>query len=92
MKDVIRPLHDGWSGNDDRLQPGEMEYTTGTRCERLIQHAIDAMDNYFIPIAPGITGRIGQLTIDRAHECDRSEIPIDCLVMDLTKGLEMEEE
>ena len=86
MKDVIRRLRDGWSGNDDRLQPGEMEYTTGTRCERLIQHVIDAMDNYFIPIAPGITGRIGQLTIDRAHECDRS------LVMDLTKGLEMEEE
>ena len=32
MKDVIRRLRDGWHGNADRLQPGNLEYTRGTRC------------------------------------------------------------
>ena len=58
----------------------------------MIEFLIFRVDTYFIPLAPGLEGQIGELTINKAHEYDHSEIPIDCLVIDLSKGVELEEE
>ena len=66
--------------------------TVGTTCEGLVKKAIHAMDKEFIPLSPGIQGRIGELTIDNTHVRDTSEIPIDSFVVNLTKGLDAEEE
>ena len=62
--------------------------TVGTTCEGLVKKAIHAMDKEFIPLSPGIQGRIGELTIDNTHVRDTSEIPIDSFVVNLTKGLD----
>ena len=92
LKDVVNRLQDGWYGNDDHLPTTDIEYTRGTTCEGLVKKAIDAMDKEFIPLCPGIQGQIGRLTVDETHVRDTSEIPIDSFVIDLTKGLDLEEE
>ena len=56
-----------------------------------MRHAVDVMDKIFVPLAPGLDGRIGGLTIDEGHEPDRSEILIDCLIVNLAKGLDLDE-
>ena len=92
MKDVVRRLQDGWYGNDHRLQPRDIEFKTKTRCEALVKKCRASGDKEYIPLCPGLEGRIGNLTVDEAHERDTSEIPIDSLVIDLTKDIEIEEE
>ena len=92
MKDVVRRLQDGWYGNDDHLTATDVEYSTGTTCSGLVKKAVDAADKEFIPLCPGITGQIGELTIDTTHERNTTEIPIDSFVIDLTREEENEEE
>ena len=58
----------------------------------MVENAIRDTNNEFIPLCPGLTGRIGALTIDAEHVPNRSEIPIDELVVDLTKEDDPEEE
>ena len=92
LRDVVRRLQDGWYGNDHRLEPSDDEYTKGTRCQRLVEMAIRDTDNEFIPLCPGLSGRIGALTIDGEHVRNRSKIPIDEMIVDLTKGIDSDEE
>ena len=92
MKDVVRRVQDGWYGNEDQYERTHCEYTPGTNCAGLVKNAIDSMDKEFIPLSPGLEGRIGELTIDTLHEQNKEEIPIDYLVVDLTKELDPDEE
>ena len=46
----------------------------------------------YIPICLGLSGQIGALEIDCTRQPDKSNIPIDCLVVGLTKDLKLDEE
>jgi len=39
-----------------------------------------------------LQGRIGNLEIDETHDRDTTQIPIDSFVIDLTKGIDRNEE
>mmetsp|Transcript_30291 Transcript_30291/g.37002 ORF Transcript_30291/g.37002 Transcript_30291/m.37002 type:complete len:99 (+) Transcript_30291:163-459(+) len=91
MKDVVRRLQDDWYGNDNRLQPTDNEFTRKTNCEGLVKKCRKAGDTEFILLCPGLEGRIGALIIDESHQRDTTEIPIDSLVVDLTKYLDHED-
>ena len=73
------------------MGPTDVEYTTRTKCSGLVKKIFDSANREFIPLCPGITGEIGGLIVDSAHERDTSEIPIDSYVLDLTKEEEMNE-
>ena len=92
MKDVVRRLQDGWYGNEHQLQPTDVQYRTGITCKGLVSKAIEAGNNEYIPLCPGINGRIGELTIDHTHKHDTSKIPVDSFVVDITKDIILEEE
>ena len=92
MKDVVRRLRAGWYGNEDSVSPENDEYHTGTSCNGLVLRSIDAMDKRYIPLCPGLSGKIGALEIDYTHQPDKKNIPIDCLVVDLAKDFVLDEE
>ncbi len=92
LVDVVRRLQDGCYGNDYRFQVPHNDYTKGTTCEVLVKKAISRADNEYIPLCPEVECKIGALTIDESYEPDRSEIPIDYLVVDLTKEDDLHEE
>ena len=92
MKDVIRRLQQGWYGSPPNISPQSDEYHGGVSCEGLIRRSITAADTQYIPLCPGLSGKIGELKIDLTHEPDQSNIPVDCLVVDLTKDLFLDEE
>ena len=45
-----------------------------------------------LPICPGLSEQIVNLTIDEAHTLDKSEIPINSLMIDLTKDSDLGDE
>ena len=92
MKDVLRRLQDGWYGNENQLQPTDVEYTTGTTCEGLVRKEIKAGDKEYIPLSLEINERIGELIINHTHKRDTSKIPVDSFVVDITKDIILEEE
>ena len=88
MKDVVCCLQDGWYSNDNCLQQTDNKFTRKANCEGLIRKAKNASNKEFIPLFPGLEGQIEELTIDQGHFPNWSEIPIDSLVVDLTKDLD----
>ena len=65
------------------------EYTKGVRCDGLVRKCEQCCNAEYIPLCPGLEGQIGALTIDKDHVQYRSEIPINSLVVDLTKDVEI---
>ena len=92
MKDVIRRLQDGWYGNDHQIESTDNEYTKGVRCEPLIRKCEECANAEYIALCPGLQGQIGNLEIDETHDRDTTQIPIDSFVIDLTKGIDRNEE
>ena len=92
MKDVVRRLQDGWYGNEDKFDKKNNEYTEGIRCDGLVRKYEECCNAEYTPLCPGLQGQIGSLTIDPDHVQDRSKIPIDSLVVDLTKDVEISDE
>jgi hypothetical protein len=88
MKETVSRLRDGWYGNTDRLEVGDDEFHEATDCGKLVQHAVKCADSIFIPLCEGLSGTIGELTIDGDHERDTTGIPIDTLVVDMTNQVD----
>ena len=85
MKQVVSRLRDGWYGNADRYEKDHAEYSTQKDCSKLVKRSIRLMDTHFISLVDGISGKIGALEVDPTYERDTTGIPIDSLVVDLTK-------
>ena len=79
MKDVVQRLRDGWYGNTNGFQEDNDEYCHPIDCNKLV------MDKVFVPLCTGLSGSIGNLTVDPTHEGDTTCIPIDTYIVDLTK-------
>ena len=92
MKEVIRRQQDGWYGNEHRIEFTNNEYIKGVRCEGLIHKCEECANDEYIALCPGLQGRIGDLEIDETHDHDTTQIPIDSFVIDLTKGIDRNEE
>jgi hypothetical protein len=54
-------------------------------CGKLFQECITAAATKFIPLCEGISGTIGDLKIDQTYQEEEIGIPIDALVLDLTR-------
>jgi hypothetical protein len=88
MKEMVSRLLDGWYGNPDQFEAGDNESHAATACGKLVQHAVKCADSTFIPLCDGLSGTIGELTIDGNHERDTTGIPIDTLVVDMTNQVD----
>lgn len=87
MKDVVNRLRDGWYGNENRLDPQENEFTAGVTCQKLVNKCIESADKEYIALAPAVEGEIGALQVDETHQRDTTGIPIDTLVVDMSKDI-----
>jgi hypothetical protein len=88
MKECIKHLREGWWGNgygEDGKQPDDPEYKAPVDCNKLFNTAIKHANNKFIPLCPGISGTIGNLTVDPDYQDEGVDFPIDAFVIDLTK-------
>jgi transposase len=95
MKETIEHLREGWHGNIHHFEPGDEskflngDYTRPRKnkvdCKKLVATAVKYMNTKFMNIVDGLEGEIGNLTIDPAYVADGTGIPIDLLVVDLTR-------
>ena len=85
MKDLVKHLREGWYGNKWDVPDGDSNLKEPVDCQKLFNEAVKAAETKFIPLCGGISGKIGSLVVDETYEDEEVDIPIDALVLDLTK-------
>ena len=85
MKGMVRNIREGWYGNADTFRVGDLRHKAPVDCNKLFAESIKAPATKFIPLCEGISGTIGALHIDPTYQDDEVDIPIDALVLDLTR-------
>jgi transposase len=102
MKEVVKYVREGWYGsinndynnennNPNILPPTPVAATkNAVNCCKLFEESIKKANSIFVPLCEGISGTIGALTIDNNHVPNRQGMPIDMVVMDVTRDLVVE--
>jgi hypothetical protein len=95
MRQTIKHLREGWYGNLSLFQESQGEAVSINNyeiqpkdpvdCNKLFRKSIKMANEKFIPMCEGITGCIGSLLIDRDHIPNQTGMPIDMLIVDLTR-------
>ena len=92
MKDVVRYLREGWYGNGEKHPPGHPLRKQKVDCCKLWMHCLKDASTKFVPLCGGLEGSVGSLIVDESYKDGEVSIPIDTLVVDLTRnGLEVDE-
>jgi hypothetical protein len=90
---MVRHLQEGWYGNADTFPVGDLRHKAPVDCNNLFSESIKAAATKLLPLCEGISGTsIGALTIDCTYQEDEIDIPIDALVLDLTRINEEEDD
>ena len=97
MKETVKNLREGWYGNLHLFKDTDTDELTidnivtirkfSFNCRRLIRHSIKLMNEKFIKMCPGISGKIGTLVVDTDHIPNRDGAPIDMLIADVTRDI-----
>jgi hypothetical protein len=98
IKETINHLREGWYSNHQLFNESNkdaiimsnyhIQSKQPVKCCKLYSKAIKMANKKFIPMCNGITGTIGSLVVDTTHVPVGSGIPIDMLIVDLTKNQE----
>ena len=96
MKQTVADLREGWYGNRHLFPAGagpndflagncRCRYKSEVECPKLFETCVNFANKKFIPLCDGISGTIGNLVVDEAHESNKDGLPIDMFVIDLMK-------
>ena len=85
MKETVSHLGKEWHGNGGTYPIDHLYCKAPVNCKKLYQESLKAAATKFVPICEGISGTIGALIIDPTYQEDEIYIPIDALVLDLTR-------
>ena len=85
MRQVIKHLREGWYGNGNLYSEDHPLNKKPVDCRKLWKTCLDIAGTKFVSLCDGISGKMGELveTIDFTNE--PVSIPIDTLVVDLTR-------
>ena len=85
MKDVVKALREGWHGNGKTYPATHPLFKRSVDCRGLWRTCLKYARTIYVPIREGINGEVGSLVVDESHTDELCDIPIDTLVLDLTK-------
>jgi len=85
MTDTVQHLRDGWYGTFDRYDEDSIYYKRPVDCRKLWSSCLRDGGTMFIKMCSGISGTIGSLVVDENYIKPHVDLPIDTLVLDLTK-------
>ena len=92
MHNVVDALRVGWYGNGNMFPIGHPKRKVEVDCRKLWSTCLTHANTIYVPICDGISGKIGTLLINKNHTDDPYALPIDTLVLGLTKVHGVEEE
>ena len=98
MKQTMKHVRDGWYGNLHEFDANGVPLITEPSylhqqkqpvdCMKLFQKMVSMGNKKFIPMCEGISGTLGQLTVDTSHIPIRAGVPIDILMSDMARFVE----
>ena len=85
MKDVVKYLREGWYVNGDKYSIGHVLRKRPVSCRKLWEICLDIAGTKFVSICDGISNKIGSLNVDETFVDEKFDLPIDTLIVDLTR-------
>ena len=85
MKKVVQYLWEGWYGNGDTYPVGHPLCKLPVNCKKMWATCLKIAGMTFVSIFEGIEGQIRLLVVDDTVKHESVMLPIDTLVIDLTK-------
>ena len=85
MRDVVSALRIGWYGNQNEYPKGHPKRKQAVDCRKLWGACMKNAGTIYVPICDRILSEIGSLVIEQNHNDDLYALPINTLVLDLTK-------
>ena len=94
MRETIDHLREGWYGNHhcqhdvNGFVDGDYERRKKdpVDCAKLFRKVVRMINEKFIPMCVGISGTLGELTVDHDHIAERTGVPVDILIADLIRN------
>ena len=83
MFKTIELLREGWYGNKGKYSRDHPYHKKPVDCLKLWKTALEAASNKFVGYCEGIDGAIGSLIVDKNHQHENAELPIDTIVSNL---------
>lgn len=98
MKETIEYLREGWYGNEKQWEQGKL--TGDSRrylkqpasCMKLFNHTNKMANTKFIPLCEGISGSMGSLIVDENYIGDTTGLPVDMMLISMSKAPTDDEE
>ena len=85
MRDVVKYLSEGWYGNAHMYQVGHPLHKCPVDCRKLWSTCLEIAGTKFVALCDGILGKMGELVETEVFTNKPVDIPIDTLVVDLTR-------
>ena len=89
---MVNYLQEGWYGNGDTCATDHPYHKSPVDCRKLWGACKKLAWTKFVPLCEGISGIIGNLKIDDTFEYESFMLPIDALVIVLTKEPEHDDQ
>ena len=92
MRETVWLLREEWYGTGETYLDGHPLRKTKIDCNKLIEHSTKIASAKFVPVCRGLEGTIGSLNIDENYMAEPCEVPIDTLVLTLSKNQEEDDD
>ena len=86
MKEIVTHLRHGWYGKGELYPVGHPHQKRPVDCCKLWRTCVEIAGTKFVAICDGILGEIGSLAATETFTNEPVDLPIDILVVDLTRG------
>ena len=85
MRNVVLYLREGWYGNGDTYALDSDKHKRPVNCAKLWAKCLGIAGTKFVQLCEGISGAIGSLEVDPDFRYESVTLPIDTLVVDLSR-------
>ena len=92
MQNVVKYLREAWYGNAGTFGVTGVKNKRPVDCRKLWARCLTIAGTKFVPLCEGISGDIGNLKVDDSFRYESIDLPIDTLVVDLTRVGEEDDE
>ena len=85
MQNVVKYLREAWYGNTGKFGVTDVKNKRPVDCHKLRGRFLAIAGTKLIPFCEVISGEVGNLEVDDLFRYESIDLPIDTLVVDLTR-------
>ena len=85
MQNVVKYLREAWYGSTGTFDVNNVTNKCPVDCRNLWAQCLTIAGTKFVPLCEGIYGEVGNLEVNDSFRYESFDLPIETLVVDLTR-------